>query len=108
MRGSCGASFTSPLDLSARHFPSPCSARLAPPAIVLVAPKSFLEHGIDDVIRVAFDKLCVIIKQSADGFLDAHFASHDGRSFLNDRHGCLLGLGIHNVFSSAGKITGTE
>jgi hypothetical protein len=29
----------------------------APLAVVLVAPKNFLDHGIDDLVRVALDEV---------------------------------------------------
>src|SRR6185437_13817396 len=62
------------------------AARFAPLPVVLVPPKNLLDHGIDDVIRVALDEPSVIFEEFVDRLLEFYFPSHDPWCFLNDRH----------------------
>src|SRR6266481_5712875 len=63
-------------------------AMLLPPfAILLVAPEIFLDHGINDVVRAAFDEARVVLQQLLDGLFDFHLQRHDGWCFLNEWHG---------------------
>ena len=43
------------------------TALFAPLPIVLVPPESFLQDGIDDMVRVALDELRIVIEQSLTG-----------------------------------------
>src|SRR5258708_15695373 len=62
------------------------AARFAPLSVVLVPPKNFLDHGIDDVIRVALDEPSVVFEEFVDRLLESYLPSHDPWCFLNDRH----------------------
>src|SRR5258708_21531726 len=62
------------------------AARFAPLPVVLVPPKNLLDHGIDDVVRVALDEPSVIFEEFVDRLLEPYLPSHDPWCFLNDRH----------------------
>src|SRR6266568_4240838 len=66
------------------------AARFAPLPVVLVPPQNFLDHGIDDVVRVALDEPSVIFEEFVDRLFESYLPSHDPWCFLNDRHSVLL------------------
>jgi hypothetical protein len=68
-----------------RFFGS-AAALLAPLAIVLVAPKDFLQDRIEDVVRAAFDEPRVVFEEFVHGFFEMYFSRLNCGCFLNDGH----------------------
>src|SRR5882724_9980848 len=60
---------------------------VAPFAIVLIAPKVFLDDDVHDVVRSAVDEARVVFKELLDGLFDLYFERNDGWCFLNQWHG---------------------
>jgi hypothetical protein len=63
------------------------ASSFAPLAVVLVAPKYFLQDCVNDVVCVALDEPSVIFEEFVDRLLKLHFSGHDPCRFLKDRHG---------------------
>src|SRR5580658_6842608 len=59
----------------------------APLAVVMVPPEHFLQDGIDDMVGIALDELCVVFQEFIDRFFQSDFPGCDFWCFLNDRHG---------------------
>jgi hypothetical protein len=60
--------------------------RFAPLAVVLIPPKDFLQHRVEDVVGVALDEPGIVFEELVDWLLEFYFPSHDPWCFPNDWH----------------------